>query len=282
MLLKLNLRTYLIVLSLLVALAFFPRVSSAKRPDVVADVGSPLTILEVGDSIAATNQHRRRLQERLQANGVDFDFVGDNEFTAFGQAADINHQAFSGQRIGSFLNGRAINGVIERGLVDVLPIYQPDVILVLGGYNNLAQERVGQGLSASIDEYEELVDFVFARASEDVQVLFSNVTDFDPDGRFGHQRANVEEWNAWLANDVALRQSEGQEIYIVDNFSNVTLSDLGPDGLHLLESGQNIVGDNFFDALVSSGAIAVAVPEPSVLSLIYSLAILATIRRQKV
>lgn len=266
MLLFSSLRTFLI--ASLLALMFFPNVSFAE-----------LRILEVGDSIAATDIHRRRLQQRLQAEGVAHDFVGDNQAIAFGQTDDINHQAFSGQRITSFLNGR---GNVERGLIEVLPIYEPDVILVLGGYNNLAQERVGEGLTASRQEYEDLVDFIFAATSDDdVQVLFSNVTDFDPNGLFGHQRANVQEWNAWLASDIALRQSQGQNISIVDNFSNVSLGDLNSDGLHLSNSGQNIVGDNFFDALVSSGAVPAAVPEPSALSLLCGLAMLASFRRRR-
>jgi len=253
--------------AIILGLLFCPGVASAQ-----------VKILNIGDSIAASNQHRVRLQTHLDQSGVAYDFVGDNEFTVASRTQDINHQGFGGATFGVSLNGRVLASGPQRGLVDVLDLYEPDVILVLSGYNHLAQEVVGGGLDATKTQYAELVDFIFANSTTDVQVLFSNVTDFAPNGRFGSRRQNVVDWNQWLANDIVQRQAVGEEIYLVDNFSDVDYrSDLLGDGLHVNSSGLNKIGDNWYAELLA----VEAVPEPSALTLLCSLSLWGVSRRRR-
>ena len=226
-----------------------------------------IRILSIGDSISASNINRTTLRQRLITAGIAHDFVGDN-VVPIGDD-DINHQAFGGKTFYHNLNGTDVaqdDGTVVRqaGLTEVLELYAPDVIIVVSGYNNLVRETVGGGLSETRDQYTALVDFISAES--DAHTFFANITDFHPDRRWAGVRQNVFDWNQWLAEDIAARQAEGQLITLVDNFSNVSHDDLRDDGLHLLRSGQEKVGDNLFSAIAAS-----SVPEPSSAVLLFGL-----------
>ncbi len=216
----------------------------------------PLRILNIGDSVSCGG-HRRQLQNRMEQMGFTrYDFVGD--VPAAGVPTDVNHQAFGGARYVHNLSGRWVthgtNQMWEAGLVEALPKYSPDVILLLGGYNNVVGESVGGGMAVSKSEFTNLVEYIWAN-KPDVRVFISTITDFDPAGTWGSKRQNVIEFNDFIRLQVEQWRISGRRICLVDVFPLVSYADLMPDGLHVAGSGHVKIGDSWFAAFLREGIV---------------------------
>ncbi len=213
-------------------------------------------IMVLGDSVAAEHGSRRILQIELDKAGVASTFVGDVKYTFPGDPPNqpIDYQAFGGATFHDMLEGRTVErgqgSQFEAGVRDALNRYTPNMFIILGGYNNLIGEQVGAGLVGTKPDYGELVDFIVTNMPT-ANIFVNNVTDFDPAKTWGSKRPNVLDWNDYLAVDVNQRNTAGQNVYLVDNFSDVTYGDLYPDGLHVLYSGRAKIGKNWAHALAT-------------------------------
>lgn len=219
---------------------------------LVSEAGADLVIMNSGDSVSANPGHRSRLQWHLNDRGSDYDFVGD--VTQSGSTQDINHQAYGGMRYKQMLEGWTIdrgNGpVFEPGVADALTRHTPNLILIMGGYNDMVNETVGN-LDRSQQDLVALLDYIADHASEST-VLLANITDFDPDKTWGHKRQNVLDFNPFIQ----MQANNRDNVTLVDNFSSITYDDLNADGLHVNASGHIKIGNNWNTAIS-------AIPEPS-------------------
>ncbi len=211
-------------------------------------------IMAIGDSVCG-GRHLRQLQYRMESDGItNYDFVGDHAFHGFPQ--DTNRLSYGGARFSNNTDGRWVNrgkGLqFEPGVNDRITFYKPDVVLILGGYNNMAQEKVGAGLTATKHEFEALMGAIICQDS-DAEIFVSNITDFHPGRKWAHKRQNVSDFNSFLAERISFYASnELNKVHLVDNFSSVSHSDTNSDGLHVSPSGHNKIGDNWYAALTDA------------------------------
>lgn len=183
--------------------------------------GEILRIMNVGDSVSG-GAHRLALQSHFSnANFNDYDFVGD--IAASGTPTDVNYQACGGALYEHMETGRYVDrgsgAQWEAGVVDAIPRFSPNVFLLLGGYNNMAVENVGGGLSSSLSQFTSLVNYMGAH-SPDSYIFISNITDFDPLGSWGDKRQNVLDFNLMISNEVSASQKG--KIY-TSSITSVTL-----------------------------------------------------------
>jgi hypothetical protein len=218
----------------------------------VPRVQADLVIMNSGDSISANSGHRSRLQFHLNEKDRQYDFVGDRMQP--GSTEDIDHQAFGGMRYRQMLEGWTIdrgNGpAYEPGVADALTRHTPNLFLIMGGYNDMVQENVGN-LDRPKQDLTALLDHITIHAPES-HILLANITDFDPTKTWGHKRQNVLDFNPFIEMQANTRDN----VTLVDNFSLITYDDLNADGLHIAASGHVKIGDNWMNGIS-------AIPEPS-------------------
>ena len=227
-------------------------------------------IMNIGDSVSL-GRHLRQLQSRMEADGfTNYDFVGEYQSSGFPQ--DTNRLAYGGARYRDNINGRMVDrgsGLkFEPGVNYGIPVYDPDVILVLGGYNNMAQETVGGGLTSSKNEFINLMGSLVSQAPR-AEIFISNITDFHPDRTWGYKRQNVFDFNNFMSDTLGEFAIAGLNINWVDNYADVLHSDTTSDGLHVAQSGHNKIGDNWYEAMTRADIFAdsLATPQTSSLSI---------------
>jgi lysophospholipase L1-like esterase len=249
--------------AMLLALLLAPAEPEVRSP-------RPLRVLPLGDSITRGSYvkrypdgepiglphpdgggYRRPLQERLRANGVIFDFVGELTYGAFGRDGavdpdfDPDHQGMAG-----FSNRKIISGgvvptprdvlatlstkeVAARGVTELLSRFQPDLVLLLSGTNDFdvpARDR----LITLIGEYSRAHLIV---------------------GTIPPQRApragweKVSAYNQSLPAFIRERQQAGQSVSWIDLNRAVSVDHLLPDGVHPDAVGMRAMADAWFEAI---------------------------------
>ena len=219
----------------------------------------PISIISIGDSITGgfhgtpSGTYRETVQDRLNLEGYNFDFVG--EYRAGNAGYDRDHQGSSGASIQRITNT----------IAPVLQNNQPDYALVLAGTNN---HFAAPDLDAFVDLYTELAETINEN-SPDVSIIFSTVPKFGYDfparnywtDAFVDQRNSVTFPNINAA--IELVASRYDNVTTVDFFSEIDIeTDLAADRIHPNLFGQQKLGDLFADELIGQLS-ATAVPEPS-------------------
>lgn len=232
---------------------------------------SPLCILPLGDSITRgsylaqqdgkatglphplSGGWRKALQEKLRAAGIEFDFVGELNYAAFGRdgvvdpAFDPDHHGLAGFSNSGILKGgvvptpvdvlaaRGVKEIKVPGIVDVLKKHQPDVILLMSGANGFDAPARDQ-LIRTIGETSSAHLFVATILPQKAP-------------RAGWEK--VETYNASLPATVAAQQAAGKRITLVDMHAAITADDLLPDGVHPNQPGMDKMAATWFAALQS-------------------------------
>lgn len=216
---------------------------------VSGSASASLVIHNVGDSQSFNNVHRQRFQDDLLNNGIAHTWVGD-------VTTVIPSNSYGGASLFDIHNGRVFDRgfgpLLEPGLLQTIPRFDPDVIMIFGGINNL----IGDSATETMAEMTSMLDYI--ESTGDRIVLVSNVPAVV--GTFQIRNPEIEAYNIALRNEISNRQSNGVRIALADNFSAISTStDLNSDGVHLNSIGQQKVGDNWLPAYQQ----ATAVPEPS-------------------
>ena len=217
---------------------------------VVSGVASAdLVIHNVGDSQSFNNVHRQQFQDDLLANSISHTWVGD-------VTTVIPSNSYGGASLLDIHNGRVFDRgfgpLLEPGLLQTIPKFDPDVILIFGGINNL----IGDSAVETMAQMNSMLDYI--ESTGDRVVLVSNVPAVV--GTFQIRNPEIEAYNNSLRNEILNRRANGNRIALADNFGSIdTATDLNADGVHLNSIGQQKVGNNWFPAYQR----ATAVPEPS-------------------
>ena len=217
---------------------------------VVSSVASAdLVIHNVGDSQSFNNVHRQQFRDDLLANSISHTWVGD-------VTTVIPSNSYGGASLLDIHNGRVFDRgfgpLLEPGLLQTIPKFDPDVILIFGGINNL----IGDSAVETMAEMNSMLDYI--ESTGDRVVLVSNVPAVV--GTFQIRNPEIEAYNTSLRTEILNRRANGNRIALADNFSSIaTATDLNADGVHLNSIGQQKVGNNWFPAYQR----ATAVPEPS-------------------
>ncbi|SNY34460.1 SGNH/GDSL hydrolase family protein [Paractinoplanes atraurantiacus] len=208
---------------------------------VAADPGAPLKVMPLGDSITwgsgsadsrvgnrtgalTASGYRIDLRERLEAAGMDVDFVGSRQAGPAG--TDRDNEGHPGWRIDQ----------IAANVDGWLDTYQPDVILLHIGTNDMAQNRSvdasAAGLSALIDQIRA------ARPAADlfVQQLVQ--------GHIEPYKSRIAAYNKTIPGIVAGKDAK---VHLVDQSSIGGLSLF--DNLHPNDDGYAKMAFNLYQAM---------------------------------
>ncbi len=266
----------LTVTSLVVAMALAPsdRDRSCVAAEPIPADSKPLRIMPLGDSITRGSYirmyeegphkgkaiglphpdgggWRKPLQDKLRATGEKFDFVGDLNFGAYGQAGQVDpqfdpdHQGLAGFSNDAILKGGTVPtplDVLEAAGIQeikvpalecVLKKHRPDVILLMSGANGFdaaARDR----LIKTIGE------------QSDARLLVATILP-QKAPRSGWEK--VADYNASLPKIVMEQRAAGKRITLVDMHAALSPDDLLPDGVHPTAAGMAKMATVWFDAL---------------------------------
>ncbi len=211
-------------------------------------------LMPMGDSITegdhsiapVPGSYRTQFWQRAVDDGLvtaDFsiDFVGSEEesnpVTGLG---DLDHQGHRGWRIERVLNSRV------QSAADVIGTYDPDVVMVLLGANNVLQ---GDSADAVISDLKDLVAGIQNNADANTTIVVSSLTRLDSSTNLKNipeaQVQVVEEVNSRLAAEVA----NGQDVLFADVGGRLTVADIN-DGVHPTAAGYDRLGDLWYEAIM--------------------------------
>jgi serralysin len=213
---------------------------TAKVLSPVYEITEQPTILTLGDSITAGEHltdptpgaYRLQLENNFVEDDLSIDFIGSqvNEET---DLEDAEHEGHPGWTINQ------LTTLIDEGL---LTNYQPDVILLMAGINDILRSDQA---SKVIEDFNQLIDRLQAE-SPDTEIFVSSLVPLDSD--LGQGRANtVQEVNALLPE---LVEQQGENVTYVNAGGSLDLSDLVADGIHPNAAGYQEIGNAWYDALV--------------------------------
>ncbi len=197
-----------LVISLLAMV--LPAHLSAQIPD--------LRVLPLGDSITygvgAPGGYRGPLFNQLEAAGYRVDLVGTQTGNPVAGLPELEHEGHSGWQI------EQINAITPGVLT---AIDDPDVVLLLIGTNDFSNNN---DTINAINRLEDLV-LLISDLQPFAKILVANLTE-----RAGPLNAEIQEkFNPFVPGMVDRLFGEGKEVYFVDLYGAVPLSDM-PDGLH--------------------------------------------------
>ncbi|WP_433073619.1 SGNH/GDSL hydrolase family protein [Dactylosporangium sp. CA-052675] len=211
----------------LTATAFTATVVVAAGPAAAA---TPLRIMPLGASItwgtASTdgNGYREELRRHLADDaGIAVDFVGSQQS---GNGADRDNEGHPGYRIDQ----------VAAGTDAWIAAAKPDLVLVNAGTNDMIQNYDVVNAPARLGA---LVDQI-RRDAPAATVLVSTLVP----NRDAAVNARVSAFNAKLP---ALAQSKG--VRLADFAANLTLADIGPDGIHPTDDGYSKLANVWYSAL---------------------------------
>ncbi|HEY9771469.1 MAG TPA: GDSL-type esterase/lipase family protein [Coleofasciculaceae cyanobacterium] len=198
-------------------------------------------ILTIGDSITSgqypveptPGAYRIQLKNNFVADDLSIDFIGSktNDKT---NLDDAEHEGHPGWTIDQ------LTGLVEGGL---LKNYQPDVVLVMAGTNDILHS---DDAATVIEDLNRLIDRLQDKLP-DVPILVSSIAPIDPAFR-GELRASiVKEVNLELPE---LAQQQGSQVTYVNGGGALNLDDLIADGIHPNAAGYQEIGNAWYDSLV--------------------------------
>lgn len=200
-----------------------------------------LRIMPAGDSLTEgtnaagkdTGGYRGPLWVRLGERPVDF--VGARRRGPF--AIDRDHESWA---------GATVDALAARLFADV-PVYAPDVILLLVGSNDLV---AGASPPVVAGRLGALIDGVTERAPR-TRVEVGSLTAVRADNGFGVRPEAVAEANALVRAAVEARAQRGDNVHFVDFQARVGRSaeDFASDGLHLSERGYTRMAEVWLEVL---------------------------------
>ncbi|MBL7259424.1 SGNH/GDSL hydrolase family protein [Paractinoplanes lichenicola] len=240
------------------------RVPGTYVPFLAAPAPATLRVMPLGDSITwgsgsadsregtrtgapTTSGYRIGLRNRLEAAGLNVDFVGSRRGGPEG--ADRDNEGHPGRRIDQ----------IAAGVDDWLATYRPDVVLLHLGTNDIAQHRdvaaTAAGLSALIDRIRA--------ARPDAEIFVQQVVQ----GHLEPVRSRLTAYNALIPGIVAGKDAR---VHLVDQSTVGGLALF--DNLHPNDFGYAEMTHNLYEALravYDTTGTWPAVPDPSAATTAY-------------
>jgi lysophospholipase L1-like esterase len=199
-------------------------------PDPTGSVASTtLRIMPLGDSITVgvgspgKNGYRTDLQRRLREAGMPVDFVGSQ---SEGTVGDLDHEGHGGWTI------ERIAGIAGQRLAE----YEPDVVLLHAGTNNITRSEDPVSAAAKLSD---LIDVVHSRVPA-AHVFVARIVGTAVKSETPANRA----YNAMIPEIV---RAKGPKVHLVDQ-STVTGLDIY-DAHHPNEFGYRKMAYNWYEAM---------------------------------
>lgn len=212
--------------------------------------GDMISIMSVGDSISRRG-HLQALQECFQSAGItNYEFVGPVSMP--GEPKPTNRLAYGGNTLEDILDGRILKGEQYTSAPSAVATYQPDIVLLMGGINNIVRLKDGEGLEKTEQAWNAIAD-CFATQCQKITVFVGGITPVNSKKAYASRQTLIDEFNAYLEAEVRSRQLKGQKLVYVDTGSTMNDADFNADGLHPNPSGDTKIGKAWFQALKNSG-----------------------------
>ena len=216
------------------------------------DIGTPVRILPLGDSITRADKEHRSyrysLWVRLIEAGIKFDFVGSMDSNHRGNPVwpdhngrpfDRDHEGRSAWHNEHILHGYP--GKSEGNLSEWLKEYTPDIALLHLGTNDVCR---GQSISSTIHELHEIIKLLRAD-NPHVTVLLAKLI---PD-KSALRNSRISELNARI-DGIALEMNMPlSPVIVVDQNSGFDVDADTFDGTHPNESGEEKLAAKWFEAI---------------------------------
>ena len=228
------------------------------NPNLRADFVGDLTIAQIGDSVGASPTNRTFTTSNYDSGTITW--LGDNG------AGSRPTFARSGWTYRQMLNGGGgVDGLRQH--VENPNYETPDVVYLLGGYNDVVQAPDDSDMANALADLVEILDLIDDSWGSAVYV--ANITNFPSDRQWAHKQSNVETLNNLIESEVAQRANT----FLVDNNSLITDDLVRPDGLHINNDGQEVIGAEF--------GILLSVPEPNSICFLAAIFLMQTMRRRR-
>ena len=225
---------------------------------------APLRIMPVGDSITRGTYRggntlanplgggwRKRLQDRLRAAGVPFEFVGELDYWAYGTDGVVDpsfsprHHGLAGFSNKAIWEGGVVptpkevlaaKGVQEirvPGIVDSLAKHKPDIVLLMSGANGFNAGTRDMLIQTICDNFTGTLFVASITPQKAPRVGWDQVVPY----------------NASLSAKVETLKAQGHRLRHVDMHAALTPEDISNDGVHPNEAGLSKIAEVWFRAL---------------------------------
>lgn len=200
---------------------------------------TPVRVMPLGDSITGSpGCWRALLWNQLQDNGyTNLDFVGSLP----AQGCGMNHDG-DNEGHGGIL---AINMANANQLVPWLNTTNPDIVLMHLGTNDVWSNRATETILAA---FSTLVDQMRANNSA-MKILVAQIIPMDSAQSCSSCAQGVINLNNALPAWAASLRTSASPITIVDQWTAFSTSSHTYDGVHPNSAGDQLIADNWFDAL---------------------------------
>jgi hypothetical protein len=214
--------------------------------------------MPLGDSITlgkfvGNGGYRQLLQNKLAAGGFEFLFVGKEDDgrpennTGFSNGmANPNHEGYGSFRIDQIRNGGSAENHSAPPVVFTLATYQPDVVLLMIGANDVLLNNNIPGAPVRLDA---LVESIFT-VRPNARLFLASVTPLSDPVR----DARAQAYNAAIPGIVAKYRGLGNDATFVDMHAVLNPATDLSDGIHPTAAGYAKMADAWYAAIV---------PEPS-------------------
>lgn len=182
--------------------------------------------MSVGDSITEQGDvARTQLAQLMTTDGWKFEFVGSklNKTTD----AKFKHNGYGGWTTTQ----------INEQITTWIQTYQPDIVLLMIGTNDLWQSKP---IDQTVANINDIVDKIFASHAQ-THIMVAKILPMGiPQGRL------VDALNEKIENILKPRIAAGEAITIVDMHSDFSTIDDMTDGVHLNDIGNKKMGERWY------------------------------------
>jgi hypothetical protein len=194
-----------------------------------------------GESYGSTNNattkggYRLKLWQDLNANNLDVIFVGSSPAgpTALPYKSCEGHGGWRADQMSTYIN-------------QWMSLYQPDIVLLQTGTNNILQGWANQD---SINSLSTLIDQVCAKLPGGGRLYVATITPLTDT----NNNNKVIDYNSQVVSLVSSKASQGKPVTLVNIYSSITTSDLA-EGTHPNATGYAKMGDYWFNAVDWTGS----------------------------
>lgn len=202
-----------------------------------------LVIMPLGDSLTNDGRSRARLWHLLRDDGHELDYVGDQHQQ--GLIPDPDHEG---------VGGITIQEVADKA-EHLMNTHKPDYILLMIGTNNIAW-YLNETPEEIAERWDNLVQLIFDSSEPGTYIVAATIPPVTPresgrDDLENIERAEVTKmFNSELRSYISDREDNGENIILADIEKELNLEDhVASDGVHLNESGYEVMGIMYYEAM---------------------------------
>lgn len=202
-----------------------------------------LVIMPLGDSLTNDGRSRATLWNLLIADGHELDYVGDQQQA--GLIPDPDHEG---------VGGVTIQEVTDKA-ESLMNTHKPQYILLMLGTNNIAW-YLNETAEEIAKRWDDLVQLIFDSSEPGTYIIAATIPpvtsrESGEEELEERDRAEVTKmFNSKLRTYISNRKENGENIILADVEKELKLEDhVGSDGVHLNESGYEIMGTVYYEAL---------------------------------